>query len=243
MDTQMYGGASSLPPVVFIPGSGDSAQVWRPLLARLPGVAAYALDLPGHGSRLSEALVGEASVSGYATWVANDLRRQGMSRAIVCGHSLGGAIALQLALDHPALVSKICLMGSGARLRVAPAFLEAALQGDPRGSLEFTRASFTAAHLAQADQFCEERAPVAAGALHRDLTACDRFDVMARLSEIQQPTLVIVGVEDRLTPVKYAEFLRERLPDAALALIPDAGHYAQLEQPEAVAGAIIAWLA
>ena len=78
--------------------------------------------------------------------------------------------------------------------------------------------------------------------LYRDLAACDGFDMMSELGHIAQPTLIVTGEEDRLTPPKYARFLAEHLDNAQLALLPNAGHYAQLEAPGAIADAIRAWL-
>jgi pimeloyl-ACP methyl ester carboxylesterase len=66
--------------------------------------------------------------------------------------------------------------------------------------------------------------------------------MMGELGHIAQPTLVLTGEEDRLTPPKYARFLAERLDNARLALLPGVGHYAQVEAPAAIADAIRAWL-
>jgi len=71
-----------------------------------------------------------------------------------------------------------------------------------------------------------------------DFLACDRFDVMDRLGKIHCPTLVLCGEEDRLTPPKYSHLLRDSIADAALTVIPDAGHMVMLEQPQQVNRAI-----
>ena len=78
---------------------------------------------------------------------------------------------------------------------------------------------------------------------HNDLSACDKFDVMARVEEIAIPALVIVGANDVMTPVRYAEYLGRELPDAEVVVVPDAGHFVTLEQPEAVNDAIARFLA
>jgi pimeloyl-ACP methyl ester carboxylesterase len=71
-----------------------------------------------------------------------------------------------------------------------------------------------------------------------DYLACDRFDVRDRLAEIRVPTLVVVGTDDRLTPLRYSRFLAETIPGARLVEIPGAGHFPQLEQPVRVNAAI-----
>jgi pimeloyl-ACP methyl ester carboxylesterase len=78
--------------------------------------------------------------------------------------------------------------------------------------------------------------------LYRDLSACNIFDVMPRLSEIHLPTLIICGDEDRLTPVKYSQYLHSHIAGSTLCILPDAGHYVFREQPEAVNGAIEEWM-
>ncbi|HEX8733015.1 MAG TPA: alpha/beta hydrolase [Ktedonobacterales bacterium] len=224
--------------LVFVHGSGDSAQVWGPLIALLPGYACVALDLPGHGALVAEPGPTEMGVAEYATFVRAELARRGLTAPTVVGHSLGGAVALRLALDAPEVVGRLILVGSGARLRVALSYLEAARVDDPQGQAAITRVAFAEEHAAQADAWQAERQPAAPGMLYRDLAACDRFDVLAEVGRISAPTLLIVGAGDRMTPPKYSEYLRAQLPNSALAIIADAGHYAQLEQPRAVADAI-----
>ena len=63
-----------------------------------------------------------------------------------------------------------------------------------------------------------------------DFHACNRFDVMNRLGEIRVPTLVVNGDDDRLTPLKYGEYLAANIPGAVLKIIHGAGHLAMLEK-------------
>ncbi|HEY7851044.1 MAG TPA: alpha/beta hydrolase [Ktedonobacterales bacterium] len=229
--------------LIFVHGSGDSTAVWGPLIALLPEVQAVALDLPGHGALVSQPGPATMSVADYAAVVRAEIARRGLEQPTVVGHSLGGAIALQLALESPQLVGRLALVGSGARLRVAPAFLEAAREAGTSGAPNITQTAFAAEHAAAAAAFHAQRLPTAPGALYRDLMACNQFDLMGEMARIIQPTLLIVGAGDRMTPPKFAEYLAERLPTAALAIIPDAGHYVQIEQPQRVADALRAWLA
>jgi pimeloyl-ACP methyl ester carboxylesterase len=71
-----------------------------------------------------------------------------------------------------------------------------------------------------------------------DFTACDRFDVMERLGEIEAPTLVVAGSADQLTAAKYARFLAKRIADARLVIIEGAGHMMMLERPIETAEAV-----
>ena len=68
--------------------------------------------------------------------------------------------------------------------------------------------------------------------IHGDFTACSRLDITAAITGIRVPTLVICGAEDKMTPPAMSEYLRDNIPGAVLALIPEAGHFAMLENPD-----------
>lgn len=237
---------TSRAPLVFIHGSGDSARTWDPLIARLPGYECLALNLPGHGDRVDRPGPPVMSVDDYADAMRAALARRELAGVTLVGHSLGGAITLRMALEYPALIGRIVLVGTGARLRVLPPILAAAKSGDPaevsRAHWDLVRLGFAPEHEAQAAAYFAALEPFAPGVYGRDLAACDAFDMMADLGRIEQPALLVTGESDRLTPPKYAAFLRDHLESARLALIPAAGHYAQVEAPDAVVAAIRDWL-
>jgi pimeloyl-ACP methyl ester carboxylesterase len=201
-----------------------------------------ALDLPGHGKRVEEPLPDPATVAEYAAAVRRDVGGHGLAGVTLVGHSLGSAIVLRLALDAPELVERIVLIGAGARLRVLPALLELAREQPETAWRQLVALGYAPGHGAMAEAYLDTSTPLAAGALYRDLAACDGFDVMAVLGAVRQPALVIVGAEDRLTPPKYAAYLAEHLPQATLVTIPDAGHSVMDEAPERVAAALREWL-
>lgn len=238
----MSSARSAAPTVVLLHGSGDNAQVWNDLIARLPEYTAIALDLPGHGALIDRPGPTTMTVDDYAGAVRAELARRGLGHVCLVGHSLGSAISLRMAVDYPALVSRLVLIGAGARMRVLPALLDEARTDPPAAKWKLVEMAFTPAHRSQACAFFEQVTPPAPGMLYRDLAACDGFDMMNELGHIAQPTLIVTGEEDRLTPPKYARFLAEHLDNAQLALLPNAGHYAQLEAPGAIADAIRAWL-
>ncbi len=224
--------------VVLLHGSGGTGRKWAAQLAGIAGHRIIAPDLPGHGQSEGRA---RSSVSEYREFVSDLVKLLGLKRFVIGGHSLGGAIALDFALTSPDMLEGVILVGSGGRLRVMPALLETLARGElPVGNLEFSYASSTSRDVL--DDAAKEMASVPAGVYLADFQACDRFDVMDRLERITVPTLVICGKEDRMTPVKYSEYLIGRIPNAKLALIPDAGHMAMIEQPAAVNEHIAAFL-
>lgn len=224
-------------PLVFIHGAGGSRLLWGSQLGSLANAyRVVAVDLPGHGRSDSP---GRTTIGAYAGVVATVLGHLG-SAAVLVGHSMGGGVAVQLALDWPELVAGLALLGTGARLRVAPALL-AGLQANFGGCVQAIARMAFAAATAPAVRARGERALLATGAasLLGDFQACDAFDVRNRLGEIHAPCLVLCGEEDRMTPLRSAEALAGGIPDARLEVIPSAGHMAMLEQPERVGRSIL----
>jgi len=244
MHAEIHGGETDpgSPPLVLIHGAGGSRLHWPPGIRRLPGRRVLAVDLPGHGDSPGP---GAASVDVYAGVVQEWLEANGLERAVVAGHSMGGAIALRLALRAPESLAGLVLVGSGGRLRVAPAILEAS--GRPSTFPQAVDTIIEWAFSETADTRLVELArarmlDVDPAVLHDDFAACDAFDVLDQLARIELPTLVICGDQDRLTPPKYSRALAERIRAARLAMIPGAGHMVMLEEPQATAGALTGFL-
>ncbi len=231
-------------PLVFIHGSGDTGRVWRPQLDYFGPERAFAIDLPGHGQR-ADTLPSEVSVLDYTraahAIIWNEL---GLRHPIIAGHSLGGAVALTMGLEYGDELGGLILIGTVARLRVHPDLLEATRSAPDDASRQLKDLAFAPSHAeTMLDTMIEEQVTPAPSMLHRDLAACNIFDCMARLSDIHLPTLIICGTEDRLTPVKYSQYLHEHIAGSSLRLISNAGHYVMREQPQQVNQAIEEWLA
>ena len=222
--------------MVFIHGAGGTHRHWGYQLQALTGVNLYAPDLPGHGRSGGES---RTSIAGYAEFLSSFLEALGLTRTTLVGHSMGGAIGQHFALNHASKVGKLILVGTGARLRVLPSFLEGLLN-DFESAVEMIL-GYAYSHNAPQELVDLGRREWLANppeTLHGDFLACDKFDMMDSMGEIRCPTLLICGEEDRLTPPKYSQFLQEHIADAVLTIIPGAGHLVMLEQPEQVSVAI-----
>lgn len=222
--------------VVFVHGAGGTHRIWGHQVRDLAGANAYALDLPAHGRSAGD---GQDTIAAYTDDVVSFLDALDLERVILVGHSMGGAIAQWVALHAPERLAGIGLVGTGARLRVLPAILNG-LGTDFEGTIDlivgYSFASKPDQSLVDAGR--QEWLANPPEIIRDDFLACDQFDVMDRVDEIELPAAVVVGAEDRLTPAKYAQFLADKLPDAELTVVEEAGHMVMLEQPAVVTRAV-----
>jgi len=228
------------PRIVLIHGAGDGSAVWEKQTAHFSkNHQVLAVDLPGHGARTAE--LGLDRHENNAAEVCHIMDRQGISKAVVAGHSMGGAVALLMALEHPDRVEGLVLVATGARLKMRPDFIEQARQSaETHGS-----AVPSHTHIIPVEQMVHAAIPgdvvawlkdrigkASAQATYADFLANNSFDVMSRLGEIRAPTLVIGGSDDRMAPRKFAEFLAGAIPGAHLEVLEPCGHYPMVEQEQ-----------
>jgi pimeloyl-ACP methyl ester carboxylesterase len=219
--------------LIFIHGSGGCKESWQYQTEHFDG--AEALDLPGHPA-------GElcASIDGYVEWLHEYVSATGYTDLVICGHSLGGGIALLYGLKYPADVRGLICVGSGGRLRVHPMFLEGLEKAIAASetTTELTESSLNLVDRSLADIIARRMAENGLPAMLNDLRACDQFDIMERLAEIEIPLLAVCGTEDVMTPPKYAQFLADNMQNARTAIIPGGTHFVFAEKPAEVNRAI-----
>ncbi|OYT33164.1 carboxylesterase [Archaeoglobales archaeon ex4484_92] len=220
-------------PVFYIHCSGCDATLWR---SQLEVVGGYAIDLPNHG-RSSEAEI--HTIDDYAYFAYRVIKKL-LKRAIVAGHSLGGAVAQRIYLEYRRVVKALILVGTGARLRVLPSILNG-LRDNPDETIE-TIAKMSCVN-EDVIKICKEMFSNRTRVMLRDLLLCDKFDLLEKYKsgeiKIDVPTLIIVGEDDRLTPVKYSKFFNQYIPNSKLVIVPDSGHMVMLEKPNEVNRSIL----
>lgn len=222
--------------LLFIHGAGCTADVFSAQRAAFGD--AHAPNLPGH---LCE---GEPeSIAQFADALEDYVREHALQTVVLCGHSMGGAIALELALRKPAWLKGAILLGSGARMRVAPAFLDGLANDFETAARMIAGYFFAESSPERVEQAVELMRRVGQGQTLRDFRACNAFDALERLDGVDIPLLAITGESDKMTPAKFALALADRVPDARARIIPGAGHFVMAERPAETSEAISAFLA
>jgi len=214
--------------LIFIHGSGGSKESWTYQTRYFKD--SLALDLPGHPQ-------GELipSIEGYVEWLRHFIQSAGYRKVVLVGHSLGGGIALLYALKYPQDLAGIITVGGGARLRVRPQFLEdlekaikdPEIQNPLKTSYEFIDPDL-------ADVLKRRTKENGPAAELNDMRACDQFDIMNQIGQIEVPTLALCGDRDVMTPPKYSQFLAGHMPQAKALVIPGGTHLVFAEKPREV---------
>ncbi len=228
-------------PLLLVHGLGSSAQDWEEQFAFFAkSHRVIAVDLRGHGR--SAKPQGPYSIAGFSDDVAALLHQLQASAAHVVGISMGGAVAFQLALDHPGLVRTLTIVNSGPELilrtlaertAIGLRFAIVRLFGlPPLGRMISKRLFPDPAHEELRRTFAERLASNQTAAYLASLRALVGWSVSARIGEIRCPVLVVTADQD-YTPVSLKEAYVAQLADARLCVIPDSHHALPMERPAA----------
>nr|WP_255216128.1 alpha/beta hydrolase [Pseudenhygromyxa sp. WMMC2535] len=226
--------AGSGPSVVLIHGASGTASSWELVADAWSWADVHAIALPG---REGSDAIDHHHVEDLAAWLLAWLRALEI-RPWLVGHSLGGGLALRLALDAPEAIAGVAMVSSSARLRVAPALLEAVSIAGPEAPLDFEFAFGPDASPELRQAYAERVRQVPNPTGLCDWQSCDNFDVRERLAKVEVPVTVIYGERDPLTPPKHQRSLVEALPRGREVVVAGAGHMLPWEAPEAVAAGV-----
>jgi pimeloyl-ACP methyl ester carboxylesterase len=243
-------------PLVLLAGFASDLQTWvfqREALS--PGHRLVLVDGRGAGRSPSPAL--PWTTREMAGDVLTLLERLGLSRIRLLGHSLGGAVAQELALLRPDLVERLVLVstfsrGSDLNHRILEDWLSSVRHGLDEallvdGVLPWL---YSDAYLRHPNRIRAivgflraHKYPPTAQGLQGQFSALREHHAADRLAEIACPTLVLVGALDRLTTPAMATELAAGIPGARLALLEGAAHVCMLEQADAFSRTVMEFLA
>lgn len=219
--------------IIFIHGSGEHSFVWDEQLEGLKiDLKLIAVDLPSHGKSDKFENLG---LDVYVNAIKNLINELELNKVILCGHSLGGAVAQQYYFEYSSDVSGLILCSTGAKLRVLPVILENTLNNFETFIKNVPVGAFYRKTKDKLKKFyVKEIAKIEPHVVHMDFKICDNFDIMNKIEKINVPCLIIVGNADKLTPVKYSEFFNKKIQNSILKVIKNAGHSVMIEKPKEV---------
>jgi pimeloyl-ACP methyl ester carboxylesterase len=228
------------PPLLLTHGYGASAAMWAPNTAALSaGRPVITWDITGHGHSSSPADPARYSEAASVADMAAVLDACGASRAVVGGLSLGGYLSLAFWLRHPSRVAALVLCDTGPGYR----------RDEPREQ-------WNARAVARADRLDRDGAaaltdspetrdipqdPRGLALAARGILTQHDARVITSLPDINVPTLVVVGAQDKAF-LGAAEYMAARIPGAARLTIDGAGHAANMDQPGPFNKGVTAWL-
>jgi pimeloyl-ACP methyl ester carboxylesterase len=216
--------------LLFIHGAGGCGAVWHYQVRHFNGCDA--VTLPGHpkGTLCS-------SVEEYREWLHEYIAEKKYGKVVLAGQSMGGAIALSYVLAYPGEIGGLVLIGTGARLRVIPGFLKTLSDNTakpPSWYRDIVSPLYAGVEQSVRDMVLNRVCAFPISVHLNDFLCCDRFDIMDTISPINAPVLIISGDMDTMTPVKYSQYLADRIQGSRRVIIPGAGHMVFLEKPDMV---------
>ncbi len=245
-------GAGDGPPVVFIHGFGGDLFSWQfNQEALAEDHATYAIDLPGHGGSSKDLGGGHVHVGAFASAVVAFMDAKEIAKAHLVGHSLGGAVALDLALNHPERVASatlVCSAGLGPEINMA--YIDGFMQAKRRKQLQPVLEMLVADPAMVSRDMIEDvlkykRLDGVEAALNRiidDTFAGGRQALVltGRLAELTVPVQVIWGKKDEILPVSHSQGLPASVP---VTVFDDAGHMVHMERAAEVNDKLRAFIA
>lgn len=232
-------GAGEGAPVILIHGFGGDLNNWQfNQEALAENHVTYAVDLPGHGGSTKDLGSGHVGVGALAAAVIDFMDAKAIDKAHLVGHSLGGAVALDVALNHPERVGSatlICSAGLGPEINMA--YIDGFMQAKRRKQLQPVLEMLVADPAMVSRDMIEDvlkyrRLDGVEAALNRivdDTFAGGRqaLDLTGRLGELAVPVQVIWGRQDQVLPVSHSEGLPPSVP---VTVFEGAGHMVHMEK-------------
>lgn len=229
-------------PIVFIHGFPFNHSTWEPQMKALPNhFRAITYDVRGHGE--SDVGDGQYSIEFFVDDLIALMDHLVIDRAILCGLSMGGYIALRAIERNPERVSGLILCDTRSeadsdegKVKRSATVRSVKTKGAAFFAEEFVRLVFAPETfetnpllIASIKEMIEATSPL--GICGTALALGGRTDTTKALASIKVPTLVIVGEQDQLTPPDAARAMQSKIAGSELRIIPHAAHLSNLENP------------
>lgn len=251
-----YTGKTTLPDVIpdfsrgrtilLIHAAGSNGHSWHHQYDYLGKAhSPLALDLPGHGR--SSGVEGLRTVQDYSDFLIAFLDALKINSAVIAGRSMGGPIAMDLALRYPTRVQALILLATAAKFNLPAEWIETwrnvtmGRMGQPFDNAGYSPKTI-AAHPEIIREGWGEQIRTDPRTRWGDMVAVSQVDLSESIIGIDRPTLILAGRDDTITPPADSELIQGKVKGAQLETINDAGHYLTTEQPAAVNTALTKFL-
>ncbi|OAA31823.1 hypothetical protein AT15_03055 [Kosmotoga arenicorallina S304] len=221
--------------IFFIHGNFASWRWFKPSLDILPTeFRGIALDMPNFGY---SDWIDEAKIETYAKYVSEFMKKLGTNKAIVVGHSLGGAVAQKVAIDNPEIVEKVLLIDPAppSGYKTAPE-VYAALELYKNNADLLKKALIGTMPTRPVDYFTDQLVSDALmmkpECFIENARALEEYDYKKELSKLEIPFKILVGKLDLIITEQMAREFEKVMKNATVEIIPDCGHSVNVEKPE-----------
>lgn len=236
-----YAGEGNVP-VIFLHGFPFDKSMWKEQIESLKdSCCVIALDIRGFGKSKDEKT--HLSIDLFAEDLVAFMDRRNIEKAIICGLSMGGFIALNAIARFPNRFEALILCDTQCiadTAKVKEKRIETIEQIKRNGADSFNevfvKSVFHSNSLKNKTKLVESLRSVVFANSNRTITAgltalAERSETCSFLSAINIPTLIICGRADEVTPLAQSEFMHEHIKNSILKIIDNAGHVSNLEQP------------
>lgn len=247
-----YAGQTTLPDVVpdlsrgrkiiMLHGAGSNGHSWHNQVDHLGRAhSPVAIDLPAHGR--SSGVEGLKTIQEYSDFVVAFLDALGIGSTVIAGRSMGGAIAMDMAMRYPKRVEAIVPVVTAAKFNIEPKRIEA-LRDVAMGRAPQAFVTFGYSPATVKDRFeivregWMEQIQTDPRVRYTDMMACVQCDLREQTTRIDKPALILAGADDPITTPADAEFILGRLRGSKLQVVANAGHHLPNEQPAETNSAI-----
>lgn len=221
--------------IVFVHGSIFNKDAMAPIAEAMNNqYQVVNIDLPGHGESTGLA---RTDVNDYADMVYSTLKeliKKGeiTDNIIIAGWSLGGSIALELALRDLPEIKNIVMISSTGKFNI-PEIPAEYFNAKTIISMDFTDLTTESAKNFIFNQIDTNIAPVETSLL--DLRVATKYNAIDRLKDVKIPVLILAGDKDTLATSDMQKVLDEKIPNSTLRLYENRGHALVMESPELLA--------
>jgi len=243
-------------PLVFLHGWLGSWDVWRDTMLTISSLRQYkiyALDFWGFGDSAKKSAP-FLTISSYVFMVDQFMEIMGIAQAPVIGHSMGGTVAMNLALEHPSRVEKVVVIGSpmigsslNILLKLAGHQFIASLVWSNLDLLRLGLRIFSSQWAKDGQKLYsmikEDLSQTTVEAFRRSIASLREINLKPYLSQIKVPTLAIYGKKDNIVHPSQARIIGEQVRDARVEWMNGSKHFPMLDEPEQFTKVLLDFLA